>query len=197
MLRVNIAIKSVCDGLCADGASWNTRSAHFPTHVRICVVQVAAVVVYVICGLFSSSFVTNYVVVVVLLMLDFWTVSFAHIDNMKRIRRYQCLGDAIALQANREPCACRRKMWLGDYWWGCGGGTRSQMRAATGGLRPWKRLAIPLQANAQPHVQLCYERPCPLCMPQGQRAINGKDAACFWWTLYIFVRPVLCPHLHY
>jgi hypothetical protein len=27
-------------------------------------------------------------------------------------------------------------------------------------------------------------------MLQGQRAINGKDAACFWWTLYIFVRPV-------
>ena len=30
--------------------------------------------VYIICGLMSSSFVTNYVVVVVLLMLDFWTV---------------------------------------------------------------------------------------------------------------------------
>ncbi len=37
--------------------------------------QVAAVVVYIICGLFSSSFVTNYVIVVVLLMLDFWTVG--------------------------------------------------------------------------------------------------------------------------
>jgi hypothetical protein len=36
--------------------------------------QVAAVVVYIICGLLSNSFVTNYVVVVVLLMLDFWTV---------------------------------------------------------------------------------------------------------------------------
>ena len=35
-------------------------------------------IVYVICGLFSSSFVTNYVVVVVLLMLDFWTVSLPH-----------------------------------------------------------------------------------------------------------------------
>jgi hypothetical protein len=31
--------------------------------------------VYIICGLFSSSFVTNYVIVVVLLMLDFWTVG--------------------------------------------------------------------------------------------------------------------------
>ena len=37
--------------------------------------QVSAVVVYIICGLFSSSFVTNYVIVVVLLMLDFWTVG--------------------------------------------------------------------------------------------------------------------------
>lgn len=22
---------------------------------------------------------------------------------------------------------------------------------------------------------------------QGQRAINGKDSACFWWTLYVVV----------
>ena len=38
-------------------------------------VQVAAVVVYIICGLFSSNFVANYVIVVVLLMLDCWTVG--------------------------------------------------------------------------------------------------------------------------
>lgn len=39
--------------------------------------QVAAVIVYIICGLFSSSFVTNYVIVVILLMLDFWTVRIS------------------------------------------------------------------------------------------------------------------------
>ena len=37
-------------------------------------VQVASVVVYMVCGLFSSSFITNFVVVTILLMLDFWTV---------------------------------------------------------------------------------------------------------------------------
>ena len=31
-------------------------------------------VVYMICGLFSSSFITNFVFVTILLMLDFWTV---------------------------------------------------------------------------------------------------------------------------
>ena len=24
---------------------------------------------------------------------------------------------------------------------------------------------------------------------QGQRAINSKDSACFWWSLYVMVRP--------
>ena len=40
---------------------------------------------------------------------------------------------------------------------------------------------------------------CP-CNMQGQRAINSKDSATFWWTLYVFVRalhplpadPLLC-----
>ena len=35
--------------------------------------QVASVVEYMVCGLFSSGFITNFVVVTILLMLDFWT----------------------------------------------------------------------------------------------------------------------------
>lgn len=37
--------------------------------------QISAIVVYIVCGLFSKSFITNFVVVVVLLMADFWMVS--------------------------------------------------------------------------------------------------------------------------
>lgn len=36
----------------------------------------------------------------------------------------------------------------------------------------------------------------PLCL-QGQRAINSKDSACFWWTLYVVVSLGPIPHLHY
>lgn len=47
--------------------------------------QVAAIVVYIICGLFSSNFVTNYVIVVVLLMLDFWTVGISSALHVKGV----------------------------------------------------------------------------------------------------------------
>ena len=36
--------------------------------------QVAAVLVYIFCGIFGTSFVVNFVVIVLLLTLDFWTV---------------------------------------------------------------------------------------------------------------------------
>ena len=35
-------------------------------------------------------------------------------------------------------------------------------------------------------VLLNTQRPSAL---QGQRAINSKDSACFWWTLYVVVSP--------
>ena len=40
-------------------------------------VQAAAVLVYIFCGIFSSSFIVNFVVIVLLLTLDFWTVRSA------------------------------------------------------------------------------------------------------------------------
>lgn len=39
--------------------------------------QAAAVLVYIFCGIFSSSFIVNFVVIVLLLTLDFWTVRSA------------------------------------------------------------------------------------------------------------------------
>jgi len=46
----------------------------FSAVVIVFAAQVASVVVYMVCGLFSSGFITNFVVVTILLMLDFWTV---------------------------------------------------------------------------------------------------------------------------
>ncbi len=46
----------------------------FSAVVIVLAAQVASVVVYMVCGLFSSGFITNFVVVTILLMLDFWTV---------------------------------------------------------------------------------------------------------------------------
>ncbi|BDA41070.1 Golgi apparatus membrane protein TVP23 homolog B [Coccomyxa sp. Obi] len=86
--------------------------------------SVAAIVVYIICGLFSSSFVTNYVIVVVLLMLDFWTTK-------------NVAG----------------RLLVGLRWWNEVTDEGSNWRFET--------------------------------LEEGQRAINGKDSACFWWTLYV------------
>lgn len=37
--------------------------------------RVLAIVAYLLCGWFSDSFITNFVVIVLLLSLDFWTVK--------------------------------------------------------------------------------------------------------------------------
>jgi hypothetical protein len=34
-----------------------------------------AIVVYILCGLFSDSFIANFVVIILLLSMDFWTVK--------------------------------------------------------------------------------------------------------------------------
>ena len=47
------------------------KTKHFPSHFLL---QLSAVLVYIFCGLFSKSFVANFVAVVVLLMADFWMV---------------------------------------------------------------------------------------------------------------------------
>lgn len=46
------------------------------TNDKVCL-QAAAVLVYIFCGIFSSSFIVNFVVIVLLLTLDFWTVRSA------------------------------------------------------------------------------------------------------------------------
>jgi len=44
--------------------------------------RAGALVTYILCGLFSDSFITNFVVIVILLSMDFWTVK--NISGMMR-----------------------------------------------------------------------------------------------------------------
>lgn len=48
---------------------------HCFAYTKVEASQVAAVLVYIFCGIFGTSYVVNFVVVVLLLTLDFWTVS--------------------------------------------------------------------------------------------------------------------------
>ncbi|KAK9831844.1 hypothetical protein WJX81_000735 [Elliptochloris bilobata] len=85
--------------------------------------KIASVVVYMICGLLSSSFITNFVVVTILLMLDFWT-------------------------------------------------TKNVAGRLLVGLRYWNEVT-------DEGSNWRFET-----LEAGQRAINGKDKAVFWWSLW-------------
>lgn len=86
--------------------------------------KAAAVLVYIFCGVFSSSFIVNFVVIVLLLTLDFWTTK-----NLSG------------------------RLLVGLRWWNETTDEGSNWRFETLG--------------------------------EGQRQINKKDSACFWWSLYI------------
>ena len=50
-------------------------SRHPVTVVFHLAFRILAIVVYLLCGWFSNSFVTSFVIIVVLLSIDFWTVK--------------------------------------------------------------------------------------------------------------------------
>jgi len=85
--------------------------------------KVTAVLVYILCGTFHTSYVVNFVVIVLLLTLDFWTTK-----NISG------------------------RLLVGLRWWNETTDEGSNWRFET--------------------------------LEEGQRAINGKDSACFWWSLY-------------
>ncbi|KAL3139733.1 hypothetical protein ABBQ38_004038 [Trebouxia sp. C0009 RCD-2024] len=86
--------------------------------------KAAAVLVYIFCGIFSKSFIVNFVVIVLLLTLDFWTTK-----NVSG------------------------RLLVGLRWWNETTDEGSNWRFET--------------------------------LEEGQRQINKKDSACFWWSLYI------------
>ena len=61
--------------------------------------QVAAVLVYIFCGIFGTSFVVNFVVIVLLLTLDFWTVR---------------IGPSAACRQAASLCVCHKKVDAAD-----------------------------------------------------------------------------------
>ena len=109
---------------------------------------------------------------------------------------------------------CRPKTSQAGFLSVWGGGMRSQMMDQIGDLKPflrygssmvdpglnfpmkycmWNFLAVPVfegvpewSVRRRPSCS-CHVADCKVCLVQGQRAVNKKDAACFWWSLYIMV----------
>ena len=54
------------------------------------VLQVAAVVVFIISRLFGAGYVLNFVITVLLLMLDFWTVRSCLEKQQQPSKMHQC-----------------------------------------------------------------------------------------------------------
>ena len=61
------AVYSLCN------VKWQDQSQQL-----VLVMQAAALAFYIICGFLSLGFVTNFVVIIVFLMLDFWIVRFCY-----------------------------------------------------------------------------------------------------------------------
>ncbi|KAA6424454.1 MAG: Golgi apparatus membrane ECHIDNA-like [Trebouxia sp. A1-2] len=80
--------------------------------------KVAAVLVYIFCGVFSSSFIVNFVVIVLLLTLDFWTTKNLSGRLLVGLRwwnettdegsnwRFETLGEASWAEADQQKGLC-------------------------------------------------------------------------------------------
>ena len=122
--------------------------------------QLAALLTYILCGLFSSSFVANFVAVVVLLMADFWTVGEGGAGREGRGgRRGGRRARARAHPSTHSPPLLQTKnvagrLLVGLRWWN---------EVADGGGSNWRFESLSETAG---------------------RAVNPRDAAAFWWLLY-------------
>ena len=74
--------------------------------------QAAAVLIYIFCGLFGTSFVVNFVVIVLLLTLDFWTVKFCSLKQIQVLSARQ-LMQQDALQTKNIS----GRLLVGLRWW--------------------------------------------------------------------------------
>ncbi|XP_015510951.1 uncharacterized Golgi apparatus membrane protein-like protein CG5021 isoform X3 [Neodiprion lecontei] len=80
--------------------------------------RVAAIVVYILCGLFSKSFIGSFVVIVLLLSMDFWTVKNITGRLMVGLRWWNYVDDdgkshwVFESRKNRVSAAEARIFWL-------------------------------------------------------------------------------------
>ncbi|XP_046466914.1 uncharacterized Golgi apparatus membrane protein-like protein CG5021 isoform X2 [Neodiprion pinetum] len=81
--------------------------------------RVAAIVVYILCGLFSKSFIGSFVVIVLLLSMDFWTVKNITGRLMVGLRWWNYVDDDgkshwvfESRKQNRVSAAEARIFWL-------------------------------------------------------------------------------------
>ena len=146
--------------------------------------QISALLVYILCGLFSKSFVANFVVVIVLLMADFWTVSLISLFSLTFVSLslssspflFPCLQIIALLQPSLYLCLNS----FFDSPKNRNEKTKHQLQQTKNvagrllvGLRWWNEVTDTGSSNWR------FET-----LQEGQRAVNKKDAAIFWWLLY-------------
>ena len=121
----------------------------------MCWLKISALVVYIVCGLFSKSFITNFVVVVVLLMADFWMVNTEERKKM---------GSALENLLHRLT---PRSLLIFFFQ------TKNVAGRLLVGLRWWNEVTDTGGSNWR------FES-----LADGQRAVNKADSKAFWWALW-------------
>jgi len=177
--------------------------------------QVAALVFYMLCEFFNANqFVTNFVVCIVLLAMDFWVVSRPEPWKNASLRvpasTYWWQLSTICLHAEwMSPAQVKNvtgRLLVGLRWWNDASDAGSTWRfeslsevrrqhqqqhglraAAAGDRRLWAMLAEALHCVAScPHQHPQALSPPPL---QGQRVINPHEKRWFW--IVLIANPIL------
>jgi hypothetical protein len=126
-----------------------------PPPLFFCWLKISALVVYIVCGLFSKSFITNFVVVVVLLMADFWMVN-----REERKKMGSALENLLHRLTPRSP-----HLFFFQ--------TKNVAGRLLVGLRWWNEVTDTGGSNWR------FES-----LADGQRAVNKADSKAFWWALW-------------
>ena len=84
------------------------------------VFRILAVVVYLLCGWFSDSFVTSFVVIVVLLSIDFWTVKNISGRLLVGLRWWNYVDEDgeshWVFESHKVRLNCTQRCWEIDTW---------------------------------------------------------------------------------
>ena len=139
--------------------------------------------VYIFCGIFGTSYVVNFVVIVLLLTLDFWTVRQG-VHNCGILVFVACPCTSCHMLLSLQTKNISGRLLVGLRWWNETTDEGSNWRFET--LEEVTCLAhmMPVAYCTALHSRSVL---IAMCCMQGQRAINGKDSACFWWSLYAMV----------
>lgn len=134
--------------------------------------QIGALIVYIVFNfIFPNSFIINFVICLLMLMMDFWVV---------RVEEEETKMDLSSLHT--PPCDLQTKnisgrLLVGMRWWNDVGDDQTNEGSnwrfeSLAEVRTW-------------YIDCCTNTSSS--PPQGQRTINSKDSYVFWTGLYAMV----------